>query len=81
MRAENGRGYNSGKAGNNQLVLTWTPDTSPDVVDVYRNEVGCGSGFSKITEDIALENSTSPESLRMILSGINLGESKRIISD
>jgi hypothetical protein len=39
--------------GNHLLRLDWTPDTGSDVVDVFRNESGCGFGFTKIAEDIA----------------------------
>ncbi len=39
--------------GNNQNTLDWTPNPSPDVIDIFRNEVGCSSGFAKIAEDVS----------------------------
>ncbi len=39
--------------GNNQNALDWTPNPSPDVIDVFRNEIGCGAGFAKIAEDVS----------------------------
>jgi hypothetical protein len=40
-------------AGNNQITLNWTPEPSPDVIDVFRNEIGCGSGFARIANDVS----------------------------
>ena len=39
-------------AGNNQVALSWSPDPSPDVIDVYRNELGCNAGFTRIANDV-----------------------------
>ena len=44
---------NAPTAGNNQLTLDWTPNPAPDVIDVFRNEIGCSSGFAKIAEDVS----------------------------
>jgi trimeric autotransporter adhesin len=40
-------------AGNNLLTLAWSGVSAPDVVDVYRNEVGCNAGFTKVANDVA----------------------------
>ncbi len=40
-------------AGNNQVTLGWSPDPSPDVIDVFRNEVGCSAGFTRIANDVS----------------------------
>ena len=44
---------NPATAGNNQITLGWTPNPSPDVIDVFRNEVGCSAGFTKVAEDLS----------------------------
>jgi len=37
--------------GDNQVTATWTGSTG--LYDVYRNEVGCNAGFTKIANDLA----------------------------
>lgn len=41
----------SATGGNNQVALAWSPNPNPDVIDVFRNEVGCNAGFTRIAND------------------------------
>lgn len=41
----------NGSSGNNAVQLSWA-NPSPDVVDVFRNEVGCSAGFTKIADSV-----------------------------
>jgi hypothetical protein len=45
-------------AGLNQNSLSWTNSGAGKVYDVYRSENGCGSGFTKIANDLAVLNLT-----------------------
>jgi hypothetical protein len=44
---------NPATPGNNQITLSWSPNPSPDVIDVFRNEVGCNAGFAKLANDVS----------------------------
>ena len=39
--------------GNDQIVVSWSPDPGADVIDVFRNEVGCSAGFTRIANDVS----------------------------
>ena len=36
---------------NNQVALSWAPAANPDVIDIFRNDVGCNAGFTQIADD------------------------------
>ncbi|MEM9556091.1 MAG: PQQ-binding-like beta-propeller repeat protein [Acidobacteriota bacterium] len=40
-------------AGNNLVRLGWSPDPAGDSIDVYRNEIGCNAGFTKVADDLS----------------------------
>ena len=44
--------------GNSQVALSWTSSGAGVVYDVYRNEVGCGSGFLRIATAVATTSYT-----------------------
>ncbi len=44
---------NTPTPGNDQVTLDWTSNPSPDVIDVYRNQIGCTSGFTKIADNVS----------------------------
>jgi len=39
---------------NEQVQLNWTSSGGGAVYDVFRNDLGCGTGFTKIAEDVAV---------------------------
>ena len=40
-------------AGNNATTVSWTSSGAGVVYDVYRSEMGCNSGFTKVANDVA----------------------------
>ncbi len=41
----------AGSGSNNSVALSWTPNPGADLIDIYRNDIGCNAGFTRIAND------------------------------